>query len=84
MFGREQKIKLNHEETIMFEELWQIYQNEKSLGIENFPEPPEDMFNHYIEYLALKYRFDPNNFTIHNHKGKFLHSRVERAKESVN
>jgi len=84
MFGNKEIIKINDEEKEMFNSLWQIYEGQDHLGIENFPQPPEKMLNSFVEYLALKYRFDPNNFTIHDKKGRFIHTRVERPKENVN
>ncbi len=85
MFGRDKnKIKVNEAEKSMFNALWEIYENQNHLGIKNFPRPPEEMVDEFVHYLSLKYRFDPNNFTIYDNKGKFLHTRVEKPKESVN
>jgi len=82
LFGREKKIKINELEVEMFNGLWEIFESHEPK--EHFPIPPKQMVDDYVQFLALKYKFDPNNFTIYDNKGKLLHSRVERPKESVN
>lgn len=68
----------------MFNGLWEVYENEGRYGKDNFPLPPKQMVDDYVQFLALKYKFDPNNFVIYDHKGKLLHSRVKRPQEFVN
>lgn len=84
MFGNKSKIKIDEVEKDMFNALWEIYENRDRLGKDNFPMPPEKMVDDFVHYLSLKYRFDPNNFTIYDKKGILIHSRVEKPKEFQN
>lgn len=84
LFKKDNRIKIEDVDKEMFNSLWEVYEGESHLGVENFPKPPKEMVNDFVQYLALKYRFDPNNFTIYDKKGRFIHSRVERPKENVN
>jgi len=83
LFGRG-KIKINELEVEMFNGLWEIFENQDKLGKHNFPLPPKQMVDDYVPFLALKYKFVPNKFTICEHESKILHSRVQRPQESVN
>lgn len=81
MFGNN-KIKIDELEKEMFNALWEMY--EQSATRSDFPMPPEKMFNDFVQFLALKYRFDPNNFTIYDKRGILIHTRVEKPKEFQN
>lgn len=84
MFGSKSKIKIDELEKDMFNALWEMYENKDQLGNDNFPMPPEKMLDDFVQYLSLKYRFDPNNFTIYDTKGQLIHTRVQKPKEFLN
>lgn len=79
---QQSKIKIDELEKDMFNALWEMYENRDKLG--DFPMPPEKMLADFVQYLSLKYRFDPNNFSIYDKKGQLIHSRVQKPKEFVN
>ena len=79
------KIKIIDEEKLMFNSLYELSNNKISFDADDGSKvDSESILDNFIRYLALKYKFDPNNFTIYDSKGKFIHTRVERPKPSVN
>ncbi len=75
LFNREKKIKISDEEREMFDSIWNNY-------VENQTESNLKYVNEFINYLSQIYKFDRHNFKIFDRKGRLVHARTPRIKET--